>query len=391
MNNIINNDSEFYGNITISGDINIINNGKLLQDSEEFVGGSDGFPNPVDETLDMSNNDIINVNDLSVNGNIGIGTTSPDYKLDVSGNLNAVTIYENGELLTDKYASTVLLNNYANLNEDNSFNGYNVFNNGIVVGETTQSAALNIKKLPSSSFIFIIEAKNTNDQVVFSVNGDGDVTANSYSPFTGSHICYMDIQNTLIKSDTKNIDSLSTQQGLIVSSTGRVPNIRLNNSFPYVKLTDTPYDKCVYGVLSRIYNHMDGRVEDEKRRELLVNSVGEGGIWVCNINGSLKNGDYITSSSIPGYGMKQDDGLLHNYTVAKITMDCDFTITQRENQSENTYKIRYLDISGVEITKEEYENLLEEPFRKRFNKNEEGSTNTSVYIAAFVGCTYHCG
>ena len=70
MNNRINNDSEFYGNITISGDINIINNGKLLQDSEEFVGG---IPNPVDETLDMSNNDIINVNDLSVNGNVNVG------------------------------------------------------------------------------------------------------------------------------------------------------------------------------------------------------------------------------------------------------------------------------------------------------------------------------
>ena len=37
-------------------------------------------------------------------------------------------------------------------------------------------------------------------------------------------------------------------------------------------------------------------------------------IWVCNINGNLENGDYITSSIVTGYGELQDDDLLHNYT-----------------------------------------------------------------------------
>ena len=43
-----------------------------------------------------------------------------------------------------------------------------------------------------------------------------------------------------------------------------------------------------------------------------------------NTNGSLEAGDYITTSNITGYGQKQDDDILHNYSVAKITMDCDF-------------------------------------------------------------------
>ena len=30
---------------------------------------------------------------------------------------------------------------------------------------------------------------------------------------------------------------------------------------------------------------------------LIVNSVGEGGIWVCNSNGNIENGDYIQSSA----------------------------------------------------------------------------------------------
>ena len=45
---------------------------------------------------------------------------------------------------------------------------------------------------------------------------------------------------------------------------------------------------------------------------------------MADINGSLESGDYITTSNIVGYGQKQDGAGLMNYTVAKITMDCDF-------------------------------------------------------------------
>ena len=71
---------------------------------------------------------------------------------------------------------------------------------------------------------------------------------------------------------------------------------------------------------------------------------------VCNVNGNLENGDYITTSAIEGLGMKQDDDLLHNYTVAKITQDENFT-------SETT-----------DITH-----------------------NGQIYKMKLVGCTYHCG
>ena len=63
-------------------------------------------------------------------------------------------------------------------------------------------------------------------------------------------------------------------------------------------------------------------------RRVLINSLGEGGIWICNKNGTLENGDYITSSSVIGYGVKQQDDILHNYTVAKITCSCDFNLNK---------------------------------------------------------------
>ena len=77
--------------------------------------------------------------------------------------------------------------------------------------------------------------------------------------------------------------------------------------------------------------------------------MGEGGIWVSNLNGNLSNGDYITSSTASGLGQKQDDDILHNYTVAKITQDCDFSSSTNFQHNNQTYKKQ------------------------------------------FVGCTYHCG
>jgi hypothetical protein len=93
--------------------------------------------------------------------------------------------------------------------------------------------------------------------------------------------------------------------------------------------------------------------KNSREERLVVNSLGEGGIWVCNSNGNIENGDYITSSDYLGYGEKQDDDLLHNYTVAKATIDCNFE--------------------------------LESPY---YNCFELEGTN---YRIAFIACTYHCG
>ena len=49
-------------------------------------------------------------------------------------------------------------------------------------------------------------------------------------------------------------------------------------------------------------------------------------MWVCNSNGNLENGDYICSAPVHGYGQLQSEQTLHNFTVAKITQDCDFHI-----------------------------------------------------------------
>ena len=81
--------------------------------------------------------------------------------------------------------------------------------------------------------------------------------------------------------------------------------------------------------------------------------MGEGAIWVVNTNGNLESGDYITTSNVPGYGQKQDSEFLANYTVAKITMDCDFEPASQPIQQ----ILRENVVEWVEVTESVYSNL----------------------------------
>ena len=180
--------------------------------------------------------------------------------------------------------------------------------------------------------------------------------------FTGQHRS---------KAETKTPEEMNQHIGEIVVANGYYDNYdnegtkpTINTSHPIIKLSDKRMQKSVYGVVAKregstrefdngTWMGLHGETGDDER--IVVNSLGEGGIWVCNINGNLENGDYITTCEVPGLGMKQDSEMLCNYTVAKITQDCNF----RKN--------------AVNYDVEEFE--------------FEGKT----YRKAFVGCTYHCG
>jgi co-chaperonin GroES (HSP10) len=56
-----------------------------------------------------------------------------------------------------------------------------------------------------------------------------------------------------------------------------------------------------------------------------VFALGDGHVLVCNEGGDIEVGDYICSSNTSGHGMKQDDDILHNYTVAKATEAVNWT------------------------------------------------------------------
>jgi len=159
---------------------------------------------------------------------------------------------------------------------------------------------------------------------------------NTINNFTGQHRCI----------GVNNINA-TDMCGLIAYSTGKYMNIdnsispTIIESLPICDICRTDNDIRVFGIISDEKDDNEDSVyygygsfktlqkkTNKNEMRLHMNSVGEGSVWVCNKNGNISNGDYITSCTIPGYGAKQSDDLLHNYTVAKITCNCDFNLTK---------------------------------------------------------------
>ena len=284
---------------------------------------------------------------------------------------------------------------------------------GIEISTGTHKWGIFTNYSPDTNLIFASSAINDNYVGVagFIDNTNTDNKLN----FTGQHRCYVEnksyteLQNMkgLIVSENKN-EYRSMSGGLVSGNKA----ITIDESLPVVSLTSKEKDITVFGIISDVEDHKN-RIDnygnfvtpyDKETGDtrVYINSVGEGGIWVIDKNGVLESGDFITSSSITGYGIKQEDDILYSYTVAKITMNCDFNpllqpvrrikkningnnilneygniVWEDTEELESEYNIRYLNIDGVEITEEEY--------------SEKQNNNEEVYKAAFVGCTYHCG
>ncbi len=152
----------------------------------------------------------------------------------------------------------------------------------------------------------------------FYANGSGT----NYGPFTGAH-------EVRFAGDFPE----NTRPGLIVSVTGKTlirrkenGEISLSSTLPTVTLARTPQDRAVFGVLVSQGPLPEGHWYKAKEGERfgVVNALGEGRVLVTDVNGPIEPGDYITTSPIPGYGQRQDDDILHSYTLGKAIEKVDW-------------------------------------------------------------------
>jgi len=279
---------------------------------------------------------------------------------------------------------------------------------GLMIAEGAHANDTNatqmLEGLAAPSMLMPVPNANNADDVVLywkgSLASEYKVIIDGVSLFTGQHAGVPD--NYDLKSN------VSTYAGLIVCPTDTgyksynhrtgvtqvgQKAIEINESLPYIKLSEKAYDKSVFGVISNAPNNSpcddcgDLEVDDDPNKKfsntlrdrVRVNSLGEGAIWVTDLNGNLENGDYITSSNVSGYGMKQDSEFLANYTVAKITMSCDFnpeTIPVKRHRKvfkTNKYWVKYGAYEEVEY--KVYEDTPEDQ-RKMQNIQEFFNTET---------------
>jgi len=212
--------------------------------------------------------------------------------------------------------------------------------------------------------------------------------------FTGQHasIC-LDLSGALVSSVLSTIttddngESVSSFQtlwtdysGYLLSSADKgymsIPNqnlrlwgsnaINITEAMPYTVITKNDKDPSVFGVVTNNANasyNEDGSFlldsdplwGNDLHGRVRVNSIGEGALWVTNINGPVDSGDYLCSSVIPGHARKQDEDAMYNFTVAKATMKCDFDLNS------SNYRSEPIEYAG------------------------------STFVRAYIGVTYHCG
>jgi hypothetical protein len=161
----------------------------------------------------------------------------------------------------------------------------------------------------------------------------------NYAPFTGSH-----------EARLASGFPAELRRGLLVSVTGEVltrmdeeGEVSISSTLPTVRLACSPNDPAVFGVVVAGTGLDDDHWYEAKEGERFatVNALGEGRLWVSDINGRVKPGDYITNSSIPGYAQRQDDDVLHSYTVGKVTEEVDWESSAVETVEHDgkTYKV----------------------------------------------------
>jgi predicted acyltransferase (DUF342 family)/transcriptional antiterminator Rof (Rho-off) len=434
----------------------------LLISPGYYYNGGSFVSNSNAVAFDLPSTGMISFSDnvIFTGGNVGIGTANPTTKLEIDGqtNIKGANVINFGSDQTKESSAgkigygTFTVGSLDIVGAGTSTRTIKMWDNVVVsnrfsIGTQTATAALTVYAPNSNGSLggggVDLIALETSGGGKFRIGLDGGANSNltfmgllsntSFTTlgvvgyvendtggtrimnFTGQHRCAYD----------ETINSTSCE-GLIVNSTGeywslineydntsQIDHITINESLPKITITKTSYCKSVFGVISFTEDTNKTRKFDgagrfvsiwenplgEKQR-VFVNSLGEGGIWVCNSNGIFSNGDYITSSNVPGYGMVQDNGQMMNYTVGKITCDCDFkpkelpvfkVITNTDGTTQTitavdsfgniitkpAYKIRYLKPDGTIIPQDIY--------------NEMISNSEPAYIAAFIGCTYHCG
>ena len=185
-------------------------------------------------------------------------------------------------------------------------------------GESGWHACL-VNKTPDSADL---EFKSGNGTLFSLV----DVFETGVLNFTGKHRCCL----KQIKRGRPTI-----KPGMVVSCTGTVCNLdgsreaSIDDAIPEVDISTSSCDSRAFGVfvdfeplgkaIFKLANFVFNRSIVHNRSLAIVNSVGEGGIWVCDFAGVVKIGDLLTTSDVLGHAEKQQDDIIRSYTIAKVT------------------------------------------------------------------------
>ncbi len=281
------------------------------------IGGSTGL------TMTTGlNPDVIINNNLTVNGNLAANNLT---SLNVSGTSTLGDANSDNTTITGRLLAGTLLPTSGHSIKSNVASGYvvtmlNDGNNSNRFGLRLQ-AGLDNQTYPNH---------NVTNYYMRLDEGDGGVIAYvtalnknvTWGTFTGVHDGHVLTQDNINSTINENTSSAYDTGTIVVTVKSE-----LSGSYQpdhYIVSSSTYQDKRVIGVY---YSVLDQDALGDGYESIHnFASLGDGPILVCSQNGNIENGDYITTASgSGGYGCKQNDDLLHNYTVAKSLEDVDWS------------------------------------------------------------------
>lgn len=228
---------------------------------------------------------------------------------------------------------------------DNLFGGVATFNNNFISANSLQASSFRNTEAfigtgtTSGAGCHGIRGRNSSNGtsgLVGAANGYdfyADGSGTNYGPFTGAH-------DVLVENGT------AAELGDLVVDVRCVARQGWSNTLFAVELSSTPMQAGVLGMLASYqgalnerqpaamalsYSGVDpagrGTYNTQMSEEWhlakddyqlwAANAVGEGQMSVCGEGGDIQKGDLLVTSSLPGKGMRQPDGLVRNYTVAR--------------------------------------------------------------------------
>jgi hypothetical protein len=336
-------------------------------------------------TSDTGFADAVPVERMTINhkGSVGIGTTSPQKKLHIMQSTDGSQGFPGDAIRIDQTAG-----------------GGEHWDIGIDNDPTQADLVFRWNDSAISGYVQFLGSS--------SASTDTTLLNNSFN-FTGQHKTFIkDIPFSqaeafegLIVSSNQN-KYIKMDKGIAVGANA----ITISECLPVVSISANAYDKKCFGVICKSEDPEKrtdgmGNILCSLGKELgdtrvYINSVGEGAMWVVNTTGALESGDYITTSNVAGYGQRQDDDILHNYTVAKITMDCDFNppdIPVQRILKELSNVNYWVKTTYSNVSLEEYSNLAEDvrtTTTEIYYSNEDGEITTDKYntLESNVQSTY---
>ncbi len=177
----------------------------------------------------------------------------------------------------------------------------------LMIGFGNNTAAMIVKNGGASTLVGI---NNHGPGYMLDVNGDINTTTNvrkngvAYNnPFTGHHR----FPDSALVGEASSGDAIILDDGKISRST-RPKDARAIGIYTARVQMEYPDRKEWVHLVAGLGDSTD---EDKAKGTRLA------GFKVCDEGGAIKSGDLLTTSSRPGYLMKQDDNIVRSYTVGK--------------------------------------------------------------------------